>query len=243
MVPVGEVDRTVRDDGVEQLPGRQTALEALHRPAAAGDPLLVGVGVGVGADPLQVVGHPDGSGEVADGQLGAAEDGVDVRVLEARQQQLAGEVDDLGVRADQVPDLVVADRGDPAAGDGQTGRPGAGGVAGVHGAAGEDQIGLGHGWCSVLGWYGWCGCAGCRVRGAPCGGRARARCVGVHRTRAVSRPQAFSGAPAASPRKYAERRRQRAQAAAGRPVTIISTTTVSSNQPLSAESSKWSVES
>ncbi|WP_425558595.1 hypothetical protein [Kitasatospora albolonga] len=106
------------------------------------------MGLGEGADPLQVVRHADRAAQVALAELGAAEHRVDVRVLEAGDQQLALQVHHFGARADQLADLVVADGGDPLAGDGEAGGPGAGGVGGEHRAAGEDQVGMGHEECS-----------------------------------------------------------------------------------------------
>lgn len=131
----------------QQLAGRKAALEALHGPAA-GDPGAFGVGIGELADAAQVFVDSHGAGEVTLGELQAAVDGVDVGILEAGKQQLATGVDHFGTRADQLPYLVMADDRDPLPGDGEAARPGACGVPGVHGALGEDQIGLGHGWCS-----------------------------------------------------------------------------------------------
>lgn len=48
MVAVDQEDGTVGYDGVEPVPGRAAAVEGLHGPAAAGDPLLVRMAVGVG---------------------------------------------------------------------------------------------------------------------------------------------------------------------------------------------------
>jgi hypothetical protein len=79
--------------------------------------------------------------EVAQAQGGAAEDGMDVRVLETREQELAGQVDDLGAGSDQVLHVgVAADRGDPAAGDSDGGGPGACRVDREARAAGEDEV-------------------------------------------------------------------------------------------------------
>ena len=49
-VAVGEEDRPVGDDRVEGLTRRGAAREVLHRPAAADDPLEVGVRRGVRRD-------------------------------------------------------------------------------------------------------------------------------------------------------------------------------------------------
>ena len=66
---------------------------------------------------------------------------MDVGVLEAREQQLPGEVDDLGARPDQLAHLVVPDGDDPPAAHGHRGGAAAGRVDGVHGTAGEDEVG------------------------------------------------------------------------------------------------------
>lgn len=66
---------------------------------------------------------------------------VDMGVLEAGQQQLPGEVDDLGAGADECVHLVVADGGDPPAVHGHGGGTAAGGIDGVDGPTGEDEVG------------------------------------------------------------------------------------------------------
>ncbi len=143
VVAVRQVDRAVRDDPVEQPGGGHATREALHRPAAAGDPLLIGVRGGVRADPGQVLVQVGRPGQVALAHLHPAEDGVDVRVLETGDQQPPGQVDHLGPRAAQVVQ-VVADREDAPVLDGHRGRPGPGRVGGEHRATGEEQVGGGH---------------------------------------------------------------------------------------------------
>ena len=88
----------------------------------------------------QVLGRVDGVGEVAQAEFEAGALRVDVGVLEAGQQQPPGQVDDFGARADQLEHLVVADGGDPPVAHGHGGGAAAGGIDGVHGTAGEDEV-------------------------------------------------------------------------------------------------------
>lgn len=143
VVPVGKVDGPVGHHAVEELPGGAATVEGLHGPAAAGDPLLVGVGVGVGPYGRQGVGRRTRAREVAARQLDARRHRMHMGVLESRDQQLAREVDDFGLRADQLAHLVVADGGDALTGDGHGGGAGAGGVQGEDRAAGEHEVGGG----------------------------------------------------------------------------------------------------
>ena len=115
----GEQGRTVGHGGVQVLLARVRLREEGQVPAAPGDPRGAGMGRGVVAD----LGHdlvlrPEPV-EVAEAELDAAGDEVDVRILEGRQDHAPAEVDDPGGRAAQ-PE-----------------RPGA--------AAGEDDLAAGHG--------------------------------------------------------------------------------------------------
>nr|BFE72948.1 hypothetical protein GCM10020092_062490 [Actinoplanes digitatis] len=71
---------------------------------------------------------------------------VAVRVLEAGQQQPPAQVDDLGTGPGELGQLVAADGQDPALAHGERGGA-PGGLAGQHGAAGEQQVsdGVRHG--------------------------------------------------------------------------------------------------
>lgn len=170
MVAVDEVGGAVGYGGVEQVPGRGAALEGVHGPAAAGDPSTVGVAVGVGAYGGDGGRCRTGVREVALGHLQSGGDRVDVGVLEAGDEQAACEVDDLRPRADELADLVVADGGDPVAGDGDRGGTGAGRVHREDGAAGEDEVGgdAVHGvfrFVPSAGWMVWCAVLGQAVSG------------------------------------------------------------------------------
>ncbi|GAA3146279.1 hypothetical protein GCM10017687_74030 [Streptomyces echinatus] len=138
VVPVGQIHRPVRDDGVQQLLRRRTARERLHGPAAAEDPLPLRMGVGVGAYGGHGLLGRRPSGQIALGQFEPGRHRMDVRVLEAGQQQPAGQVHHLGARPGEFAHLRVSDGGDPVAGDGH----GGGGTAlgGEDGAAGEEQV-------------------------------------------------------------------------------------------------------
>ena len=68
-----------------------------------------------------------------------------VRVLEARHQHPSAQIHDLGARPDEVADVIVADRDDPAAADRHGGGARAHGVRREDRPSGEDEIGVGHG--------------------------------------------------------------------------------------------------
>ena len=72
----------------------------------------VRVGRGVRRDPGAVLLGGHHAGEVAGAHLDAAADGVDVGVLEAGDQQAAGEVDHLGARTDQLGHVGMPDGDD-----------------------------------------------------------------------------------------------------------------------------------
>ena len=121
-VTVGQEDRAVRHHGIEGLPGWSAAGEELHGPAASDDPFEIGVGVGVLGDDVEALLGRRGAVQLALQHRQAAHDGVHVRVLESGEQQPAGEIDDLGIRAGQLRQLVVgADGGDATVGDGDSG--------------------------------------------------------------------------------------------------------------------------
>ncbi len=145
VVAVDQAGGAVRDGRVELLPGGGAAVEGVHGPAAAGDPVVCGVRVGIGPYGRDSGGGVAGAGEVALGEFLPGGDRVDVGVLEAGEQEASGEVHHLGARADEFAYLVMADGGDPVAGDGDRRRAGAGGVRRVDGTAGEDEIGGGAG--------------------------------------------------------------------------------------------------
>lgn len=73
-------------------------------------------------------------------ELHPGADRVDVGILEAGDEQPTGEVDHLGTRADEFPQLVMADSDDPLPHDSDSGRPRASGVAEVDGATDEEQV-------------------------------------------------------------------------------------------------------
>jgi hypothetical protein len=146
-VAVEQEHRPVADDGVEVLLDRQAAREVLHRPAAAGDPLRVGVLLGVPPDPVEV-GLTGAVVVQRDPQpVQAGEGRVDVGVLEAGQHHPAGQVVLLGSRTDQLAHVLVgADGDDPVPPHGDRGGPAAGGVHAVDVRPGDHEVGgLGHG--------------------------------------------------------------------------------------------------
>ncbi|MFB7450995.1 hypothetical protein [Streptomyces sp. NPDC056194] len=74
------------------------------------------------------------------------------RVLEARGEQPAAEVDGLGTGAEQLSHLITAGGGDGVPGGSEAADPGAGGASCADGAVGGDRAGLAHG--EVLQWTG-----------------------------------------------------------------------------------------
>ncbi len=140
VVAIGQERRPVPHDGVEVLRSGCASVERLHRPPAAHDPRQFRVCVGIAADGSEGGTGIAGAGEVAAGVLEARHHRMDVRVLESGQQEPAGEVDDLGAGADQLPDLVVADGRYPAPGNGDRRGSAARRVQGGNRSAREDQI-------------------------------------------------------------------------------------------------------
>lgn len=122
-VAVAEQHGPVRDHRVEHGPGGGAAGEDVHRPAAAADPGGPGVGRGVGGDDGQVALGRVLPAQVAAEHLHPGHGRVDVGVLEARYEQAAREVDDLGGRVHEgAYAALVGDGEDPASPDGD-GRP------------------------------------------------------------------------------------------------------------------------
>jgi hypothetical protein len=107
-VAVGEIGGPAPGDPVEQFAAGQAAREPLHAPAAAGDPVPGRALRRVRADPFQCGIQGGRSDQVAPDHGHARERGMDVRVLEPRQQGPAAQVHDLGARADQVGDARLA---------------------------------------------------------------------------------------------------------------------------------------
>jgi hypothetical protein len=141
-VLVRQVRRPVRDDRVELLAPRRPVGEVGHRPAAAEDPRLVGMGFDVAPDRGQDRLPAADAVERALEALDARRDRVDVGVLEPRQQEPSGQVDHAAVRTDAVGHVARrADGDDPLAPDGDRLRDRPPGVDRVDVAAGEDEVG------------------------------------------------------------------------------------------------------
>ena len=141
-VAVVEIDGAVGHERVE-LGGRRAAgREVVHRPAAAVDPLALGVVRGIGRDDAAVLLAVVRVVEPAAVAREAAALRVHVRVLEAGQQAAALQVDDVRGRADVGLDVgVEADGGDPPAVDRDSRDLAPGGVRRVDGAVAEDEVG------------------------------------------------------------------------------------------------------
>jgi hypothetical protein len=146
MVSVTQRDGPVGHHAVEGLGHRRAAREERHRPPGAEDPGLVGMGVRVLRDDAQAVLSVESAGQVALQQLDTGLHGVDVRVLEARQQHPAAQIDDLGHRARHVRERArFGDREDRSGAHGDVTGPRALPGRGEDGPAGEDGVGEGHG--------------------------------------------------------------------------------------------------
>ena len=129
-------------DRVEILAARRAVREIGHVPAAADDPRVVRMGRGVGPDRLEDTGPAVRLAEVALEAVDPAEDRVDVDVLEAGQEEPAGEIDDPRSRSDEVGDVGrLADRADPVAVNGDGRGPWPGRIDGMDVAAPEDEVG------------------------------------------------------------------------------------------------------
>ncbi len=139
-VAVEQEHRAVGDDRVQVLLARCAAREVLHGPAAAEDPGLLGVGVGVGGDGVQVGVPPLQVVQPQPEPVASGERRVDVGVLEAGQQQPAGRAHHAGGGSGQARELGLgADGRDPAVPDGHGGREAARGQA--RPGAGDQQVG------------------------------------------------------------------------------------------------------
>ena len=118
VVAVGEHHRPVRDHGVEFLAGRQSSWEVAHRPAAAENPVTIGVLIRVGLDRL-----PRGlaTGDLVERALGHAvtrRGGVAVGVVKAGKQHSALHVDHARRRSTLLGNVGgMPDGGDAAIGD------------------------------------------------------------------------------------------------------------------------------
>jgi len=139
-VLVEQEHRTVGHDRVEVLLARQTAGEALHRPAATDDPRLVGVRRGVGRDDVEIGLLAQHVVEPHPQPVAARERCVDVAVLEAGQQQPTRRAHHPGARPGEGQQVVaLADGGDPVTSDGQPRGPATTGQPDP--CVGDDEVG------------------------------------------------------------------------------------------------------
>lgn len=152
-VPVGQVGGPVRQHLVQQLAAGRAAREPFHPPAAAGDPLMIGMRVRVGPDPVQCAGRVRRVREIAAQHGEARERRVHVRVLEAGQHRSAAQVHHAGPGTGQLTHGVVGAHGDDPAtahrhrrsgrairAGGRRDHPAAARGHRVHRAAAEDQL-------------------------------------------------------------------------------------------------------
>ncbi len=103
-------DRPAGDRGVEVLFARIRLREERQVPAPSGDPCGVGMGRGVGADLGQDLVAREEPVQVAEAELDASGDEMDVGVLKGRQDHAASEVDHPGRWASPLQGLAaVAD--------------------------------------------------------------------------------------------------------------------------------------
>jgi hypothetical protein len=144
-VPVREERRPIRHDRVEVLAARRAVREVGHVPAAADDPGLLGVGLGVGPDGGDRAVAAALLAEVAFDEVHPAGDRVDVRVLEARGRSSRPARSTTRVRGPiQRGDVARGpNRDDPLARDGDRLGPRQCRLDGVDVASGQDEIGGG----------------------------------------------------------------------------------------------------
>ena len=142
-VLVEQEHRTVGHDRVEVLLARKAAREALHRPAAAEDPRLVRVLVGVPRDHVEVGVAAEHVVEPDPTQVPTGERRVHVAVLEPGEHQPAGGPHHAGARPRERDDVGgVAERADAVAGHRHPGRPAAAGQS--HAGIGHHEVGRDH---------------------------------------------------------------------------------------------------
>src|SRR5215831_15076716 len=107
------------NEPVQLVPVREPAREHVAVPAGSLNPLRVRMRVRKAPDGFPVILQIMDYGQVAAELLDAADDGVDVRVLETGKQRAASKIDDLGPRPAQ-GDGLLTQRRDPVAGHGQS---------------------------------------------------------------------------------------------------------------------------
>ncbi len=95
-VGVAQDRRAVADHGVERLAGRRAVREVGHRPPGAEDPRQVGMGRGIVRDACQCLLRRRRVVEVAAQQVDTGSERVRVRVLEARRDQPARDINHVG---------------------------------------------------------------------------------------------------------------------------------------------------
>ena len=145
-VAVREVDQPVRDDAVEVLGAGRAAREVVQRPAAARDPLHVGIarrvvgdGGEVGVETAEVV-------EVAAKLLQPGLHRVDVGILEPGRDGPSAELHHARPGTDMAADvLVAADGDDPSVADRERIGTGARRNHGAQRAPEQDEVGRGGG--------------------------------------------------------------------------------------------------
>ena len=123
-VPVGEVDRTVRDNLVQCGGGGPASGERVERPPPTDDPVDVRARTRVRRDGIEVVLRRRCVMQVALEHVEAALDGVHVGILEPGDEHPPAEIDHLGSGTHELADdRVGADRHDAPVLDGDGLRP------------------------------------------------------------------------------------------------------------------------
>ncbi len=142
VVAVVDEHRAVGDELVQDVLGRGAAGEHVHRPPAPEDPLGARVRPRVRRDQGSVLLQAVRLGQVDPQPVEPRGRRVHVRILEAREQEPAGQVDDLRRRADELADIRVGPhRDDATVADGDGLYPAPERVDGVDAAVREGEIG------------------------------------------------------------------------------------------------------
>src|SRR5215475_12732693 len=102
VIAVAQKHRPVRNNRVKIAPAWPPSRKDIHRPAGSENPGLIRIGVRISLDDREIFLTRVCLRKVALHRLKTTAAGVDMRVLEARQEQPTGKIDDLGRGPDPV---------------------------------------------------------------------------------------------------------------------------------------------
>ncbi len=142
-VAIGGIEkrRTVGNDRIELFARRVGVWKERQLPAAASNPRDVRVRGGVRTDEVEHLGSRLGVVQVTGQHVHPRRDRVDVRIVEARKDHLAVELDDARLWSDERPRVAVgSDKDDTSVADGDRLGPAAGRVHGVDRAVAQHEV-------------------------------------------------------------------------------------------------------